>query len=46
MEVDSELEKITIDESDDKNIIVFGKLPQVNIPTAHMGEVIILTLDM
>lgn len=35
MEVDSELEKITIDESDDKNIIVFGKLPQVNIPTAH-----------
>lgn len=35
MEVDSELEKTTIDESDDKRIIVFGKLPRVNIPTAH-----------
>lgn len=35
MEVDSELEKTTIDESDDKRITVFGKLPRVNIPTAH-----------
>jgi len=35
MEVDSELEKITIDESDDSKIVVFGKLPRVNIPTAH-----------
>jgi len=35
MEVDSELEKTIIDESDDKRIIVFGKLPRVNIPTAH-----------
>ena len=35
MEVDSEIEKSTIDESDDKRIIVFGKLPRVNIPTAH-----------
>ncbi|MDQ1325807.1 MAG: type restriction enzyme [Campylobacterota bacterium] len=35
MEVDSELEKKTIDESDDKRITVFGKLPRVNIPTAH-----------
>ncbi|MBE0499756.1 MAG: DEAD/DEAH box helicase family protein [Campylobacterales bacterium] len=35
MQVDSELEKTTIDESDDKRIIVFGKLPRVNIPTAH-----------
>jgi type III restriction enzyme len=35
MEVDSELEKTIIDESDDKKIIVFGKLPRVNIPTAH-----------
>lgn len=35
MEVDSELEKTLIDESDDKKIIVFGKLPRVNIPTAH-----------
>lgn len=35
MEVDSEIEKVTIDESDDKRITVFGKLPRVNIPTAH-----------
>ena len=35
MEVDSEIEKLTIDESDDKRITVFGKLPKVNIPTAH-----------
>ncbi|MDD3061108.1 MAG: DEAD/DEAH box helicase, partial [Sulfurimonas sp.] len=35
MEVDSELEKTTIDESDDNRITVFGKLPRVNIPTAH-----------
>ena len=35
MEVDSTIEKTTIDESSDKKIIVFGKLPKVNIPTAH-----------
>ncbi|MGQ4003147.1 DEAD/DEAH box helicase family protein [Francisellaceae bacterium CB52] len=35
MEVDSNIEKITIDESDDKKITVFAKLPKVNIPTAH-----------
>jgi len=35
MEVDSSIEKITIDESSDKKIVVFGKLPKVNIPTAH-----------
>ncbi|WP_415397828.1 DEAD/DEAH box helicase family protein [Sulfurimonas sp. CS5] len=35
MEVDSNIEKFTIDESDDKRITVFGKLPKVNIPTAH-----------
>lgn len=35
MEVDSDIEKLTIDESDDKKITVFGKLPRVNIPTAH-----------
>ncbi len=35
MEVDSAIEKTTIDESSDKSIIVFGKLPKVNIPTAH-----------
>lgn len=35
MEVDSNIEKLTIDESDDKRITVFGKLPKVNIPTAH-----------
>lgn len=35
MEVDSNIEKTTIDESSDKKIIVFGKLPKVNIPTAH-----------
>lgn len=35
MEVDSEIEKTTIDESSDKKITVFGKLPRVNIPTAH-----------
>lgn len=35
MEIDSEIEKRTIDESSDKKITVFGKLPRVNIPTAH-----------
>ena len=35
MEVDSNIEKLTIDESSDKRIKVFGKLPKVNIPTAH-----------
>lgn len=35
MEVDSNIEKLTIDESNDKRITVFGKLPKVNIPTAH-----------
>ena len=35
METDSTIEKLTIDESSDKKIIVFGKLPKVNIPTAH-----------
>jgi type III restriction enzyme len=35
MEVDSTIEKTTIDESSDKRITVFGKLPKVNIPTAH-----------
>jgi len=35
MEVDSTIEKLTIDESSDKRITVFGKLPKVNIPTAH-----------
>lgn len=35
MEVDSNIEKVTIDESDDKKITVFAKLPKVNIPTAH-----------
>jgi type III restriction enzyme len=35
MEVDSVIEKTTIDESDDKRIVVFAKLPRVNIPTAH-----------
>ncbi len=35
MEVDSNIEKLTIDESSDKRITVFGKLPKVNIPTAH-----------
>lgn len=35
MEVDSGAEKVTIDESSDKRITVFGKLPKVNIPTAH-----------
>jgi type III restriction enzyme len=35
MEVDSTIEKTTIDESTHKQIIVFGKLPKVNIPTAH-----------
>ncbi len=35
MEVDSGAEKTTIDESSDKRITVFGKLPKVNIPTAH-----------
>ncbi len=35
MEVDSVIEKTTIDESDDKRIVVFAKLPRVKIPTAH-----------
>lgn len=35
MEVDSTIEETTIDESDDKKITVFAKLPKVNIPTAH-----------
>lgn len=35
IEVDSNIEKFTIDESSDKRITVFGKLPKVNIPTAH-----------
>ena len=35
MEIDSKIEKTTIDESDDKKITVFAKLPKVNIPTAH-----------
>ncbi|WP_195680970.1 restriction endonuclease [Aliarcobacter butzleri] len=35
MEVDSGAERIAIDESSDKRITVFGKLPKVNIPTAH-----------
>jgi len=35
MEVDSTIEKTTIDESDDTRITVFGKLPKVSIPTAH-----------
>lgn len=35
MEVDSEIEKTTIEESNDTKITVFGKLPRVNIPTAH-----------
>ncbi len=32
MQVDSEIEKDTIEESDDTKIIVFGKLPRVKIP--------------
>ncbi len=32
MQVDSEIEKDTIEESNDTKIIVFGKLPRVNIP--------------
>lgn len=35
MEVDSEIERVTIDESTHKKITVFAKLPRVNIPTAH-----------
>ena len=35
MEIDSEIEGITIDESTHKKITVFAKLPKVNIPTAH-----------
>ena len=35
MEVDSEIEKMTIDESSVKSITVFGKLPKVSIPTPH-----------
>ncbi len=32
MQVDSEIEKDTIEESNDTKIIVFGKLPRVKIP--------------
>ncbi len=32
MQVDSEIEKSTIEESNDTKIIVFGKLPRVKIP--------------
>ena len=35
MEIDSEIEGVTIEESDDTRVVVFGKLPRVNIPTAH-----------
>jgi len=35
MEVDSQIERLTIDESINKKITVFAKLPKVNIPTAH-----------
>ncbi len=35
MEIDSEIEGITIDESTHKKITVFAKLPKVHIPTAH-----------
>jgi type III restriction enzyme len=35
MEVDSQIERSTIDESTHKKITVFAKLPKVNIPTAH-----------
>lgn len=35
MEVDSEIEKETINESIHKHITVFGKLPSVKIPTPH-----------
>ncbi|MEA1953268.1 MAG: DEAD/DEAH box helicase family protein [Campylobacterota bacterium] len=35
MEVDSNIESLTIDESTHKKITVFAKLPKVNIPTAH-----------
>jgi type III restriction enzyme len=35
MEIDSEIEKMTIDESSVKSITVFGKLPKVSIPTPH-----------
>ena len=35
MEVDSDIEKRTIEESSVKSITVFGKLPKVSIPTPH-----------
>jgi len=35
MEIDSAIEGLTIEESSDKKITVFAKLPKVNIPTAH-----------
>ena len=35
MEIDSQIEGLTIDESNDKRIVVFAKLPRVNIPTIH-----------
>ncbi|CAA6806356.1 MAG: Type III restriction-modification system restriction subunit (EC [uncultured Sulfurovum sp.] len=35
MEVDSEIEKVTIDESMHQKITVFGKLPSLKIPTPH-----------
>ena len=35
MEVDSEIERETIDESNNAHITVFGKLPKVRIPTPH-----------
>jgi type III restriction enzyme len=35
MEVDSEIERDTIDESIHTNITVFGKLPSLKIPTPH-----------
>lgn len=35
MMVDSKIESIAIDEANNEKIVVFGKLPRVNIPTAH-----------
>jgi len=35
MEVDSDIERATMDESNHKKITLFAKLPKVNIPTAH-----------
>jgi len=35
MEIDSQIEGLTIDESNDARITVFAKLPKVNIPTIH-----------